>query len=293
MQRQNGHAAAAIPSSSDEPSLVEPIAGSLLPLVAFHGRDRLVAPEIEPAPRWRDWMNATAGRSANRCLPLLMANESGSVLKNPAAFTATWNGSDARDAILVEYDDACPANRRLASSHFGSAVLTFAVPYLFRTPPGFNLLVRGPANWPKVGICALDGLVETDWAVATFTMNWKITRPDHPISFAEDEPFCMVVPQRRGELAQFEPSTARFESDEETHRQHVAWARSRHEISVKKFLGEFSADFQEYLKAWERQYFKGIYPTGESAREHETKLRLGEFAERPLSAERPEFAEPE
>jgi hypothetical protein len=109
-------------------------------------------------------MNETAGRSANRCLPLLMANEAGWVLKNPAAFTATWDGSDARDAIRVEYDDACPANQRLASSHFGSGVLTFAVPYLFRTLPGFNLLVRGPANWPKDGVCALDGLVETDWA---------------------------------------------------------------------------------------------------------------------------------
>jgi hypothetical protein len=279
MQPQNGHAAA-IASSPDQPS-PDPAAGaSSLPFVAFHGRDPLIAPEIEPASRWRDWMNATTGRSANRCLPLLMANESGWVLKNPAAFTATWNGSDDRDAIRVEYDDGCAANRRLASSHFGSGVLTFAVPYLFRTPRGFNLLVRGPANWPKDGICALDGLVETDWAVATFTMNWKITRPDHPISFEEGEPFCMVVPQRRGELALFDPNVSAFESDEDTHRLHLEWARSRHEISVKKFLGEFSADFQEYLKAWERQYFKGIYPTGESAPEHETKLRLGEFAER-------------
>jgi Family of unknown function (DUF6065) len=277
MQPQNGHAAAT-PSSTAESSSQD--AGSL-PLVAFRGRDPLVAPEIEPASRWRDWMNATAGRSANRCLPLLVANESGWILKNPAAFTATWDGSEARDAIRVQYDDVCPANRMLAASHFGSGVLTFSVPYLFRTPPGFNLLVRGPANWPKDGICALDGLVETDWSVATFTMNWKITRPDHPISFHEGEPFCMVVPQRRGELARFDPSIAPFESDEDTHRLHLAWARSRHEIQVKKFLGEFSGDFQEYLKAWERQYFKGIYPTGESAPEHETKLRLGEFAERP------------
>jgi hypothetical protein len=141
MQPQNGHAAA-IPSSSDEPSPDELTAAPSLPLVAFHGRDPLVAPEIEPAPRWRDWMNATQGRSANRCLPLLMANEAGWVLKNPAAFTATWNGSDGRDAILVEYEDACPANRRLASSHFGSGVLTFAVPYLFRTPP--RLQPAGP-----------------------------------------------------------------------------------------------------------------------------------------------------
>src|SRR5256714_13589477 len=116
MQPQNGQAAAT-PEPSDDRS--PPDLTAEMPLVAFHGRDPLTAPEIEPVPRWRDWMTATAGRSANRCLPLLMANEAGWVLKNFAAFTATWNGSDGREAILIEYDDACPANRRLASSHFG------------------------------------------------------------------------------------------------------------------------------------------------------------------------------
>src|SRR4051812_42168739 len=39
-------------------------------LLAFHpGGEPAI--EIEPAPRWRDWMNATNARNANRCLPLL------------------------------------------------------------------------------------------------------------------------------------------------------------------------------------------------------------------------------
>jgi hypothetical protein len=257
-----------------------PVETKSLPLVALHGREPIVMPEIAPAPRWREWMTATPGRSANRCLPLLMANESGWVLKNPGAFTATWDGSDARDAVTIEYDD-CPASHQLASSHFGSGIVTWAVPYLFRTPPGFNLLARGPANWPKDGICALDGLIETDWSISTFTMNWKLTRPNHPVSFAAGEPFCMLVPQRRGELARFEPQIAAFESDEETHRLHAEWAQGRHDIQVKKFLGEFSGEFREYLEAWERQYFKGTYPSGAPAPEHETKLRLKEFADRP------------
>ena len=145
---------------------------------------------------------------------------------------------------------------------------SFAVPYLFRTPPGFNLLRSRPRQLAKDGVCALDGLVETDWAVdRALHDELELHASRHPISFAKASRSALVVPQRRGELARFDPSTAPFESDEETHRQHVAWARSRHEISVKKFLGEFSADFQEYLKAWETQYFKGIYPTGESAPE--------------------------
>lgn len=249
-------------------------------LVAFHGSGPLFSPEISPAPRWRDWMNATPGRGANRCLPLLMANESGWVLKNPAGFTAVWDGSDGRDGVQIDYAPTCPIDRRLASSNFGSGVLTFAVPYLFRTDPGFNLLVRGPANWPKDGICALDGLVETDWSVATFTMNWKLTRPHHAVSFDEGEPFCMLVPQRRGELAQFKAECVPLESDQATQAGHAGWVRGRHELQVKRFLGQYSRDFQAYADAWERRYFKGLYPSGDPAPEHETKQRLREFRTR-------------
>ncbi len=42
-----------------------------------------------------------------------------------------------------------------------------------------------------------------------------------------------------------------------------------------------ASDNQASADLTARQYFKGIYPTGESAPEHETKLRLGDFAERP------------
>lgn len=246
-------------------------------LVAFYGSGPLALPAISPAPRWRDWMEATPARGANRCLPLLMANEAGWVVKNPVAFTAVWDGTDGREGVRVDYGAECPAQQRLASSHFGSGVLTFQIPYLFRTAPGVNLLVRGPANWPKDGICALDGLVETDWSVATFTMNWKLTRADHPVPFDEGEPFCMLVPQRRGALARFEPEFVPLESDEASHAAHASWVQGRHELQVKRFLGEYSRDFQEYADAWEKRYFRGLYPDGKPAPEHETKSRLRGF----------------
>ena len=65
----------------------------------------------------------------------------------------------------------------MVSSNFGYGIVTWYLPYLFRTSPGYNLWVRGPVNSPKDGIVPLEGLVETDWAEATFTVNWKITRP--------------------------------------------------------------------------------------------------------------------
>jgi hypothetical protein len=210
-----------------------------------------------------------------------MANEAGWILRNPCAFSAVWDGTDGRDGVELTYAEDCPPPLRLVQSLFGSGILTWEIPFLFRTPPGWNLLVRGPANWPKDGLCALDGLVETDWSVATFTMNWKITRPEHAVAFDAGEPFCMLVPQRRGELTRFSPSVLPLEQDRAAYEGHEAWAQGRHELQVKKFLAEHSSDFAEAADEWQRQYFRGVYPDGERAPEHQTKLRLREFKSSP------------
>jgi uncharacterized protein DUF6065 len=75
-----------------------------------------------------------------------------------------------------------------ASSHFGSRILAFNLPFRFRTPLGYNLQVRGLASWPKDGAYPLEGILETDWTVSTFTMNWKLTRAELPVAFEAGEP---------------------------------------------------------------------------------------------------------
>ena len=115
--------------------------------------------EIVPAERWREWMNATSNRFANRCLPLLMANQAGWVLINPAAFTATWDGGDERGSTEGRATTT-PTRRRNAGR---------AQPLRLRhrersasgasseTPEGYNLLARGPANAPKDGVVRARG----------------------------------------------------------------------------------------------------------------------------------------
>src|SRR5688572_2963578 len=85
--------------------------GDTLPLVLYHGGDQ---PRVKavPASRWRDWMSSTINRHANRCLPLLMANQSGWVLLNPAPFTATWDGEDRPSAMTIEYPADTPESQR-------------------------------------------------------------------------------------------------------------------------------------------------------------------------------------
>ena len=215
-------------------------------------------------------------RWANRCLPLLIANQAGWALLNPAAFEATWSGDSSPSGTTIELAEDLPRPWPVAS-HFGYGIVTWAVPFLFRTPPGFNLLARGPANWPKDGIAPLEGLVETDWAVTTFTMNWKITRPGHPVRFEEREPFCMIVPQRRGELESFRPLIRQLAEDPETQASAEDWARERDRMQVRKFLAEYSDEFADYRQAWEAHYFKGQTPGGDQAPAHQTQLKLRGF----------------
>ena len=260
-----------VPSPSMEPPAQEARQLIAYPITRRHGV------RIEPAPRWRSWINEMEDRWANRCLPLLVANQAGWVLLNSVAFRATWSGEASQSSISIELAEDLPRPWPV-ESHFGYGILTWSVPYLFRTPPGYNLLARGPANWPKDGICALEGLVETDWSVAAFTMNWKITRPGLAIEFEQGEPFCMVVPQRRGELESFRPGILDLDSDQETRVSAEVFARARDEMQVKKFLARYSGDWEEAKRAWEGDYFKGVTPDGREAPEHQVHLDLSEFS---------------
>ena len=56
------------------------------------------------------------------------------------------------------------------------------------------MLVSGPANTPKANIYALEGLVETDWAPMSFTMNWKFTVPDLAVLFKAGEAIARSSP---------------------------------------------------------------------------------------------------
>lgn len=246
-------------------------------LTAYHTPGRRMI-DIVPAGRWRDWMEATDERWANRCLPLLMANESGWWLLNPHGFTAVWDGGKATRSIGFELDE--PLERGVVASMFGYGIITWTIPYLFRTDPGWNLLARGPANQPKDGVSPLEGLVETDWSTATFTMNWKLTRPGLAVRFDAGEPFCMIVPQRRNELESFDPRrTELAAAEKELASGYRSWERSRDQLAMLKFVSEYGQIEGFDPKTWEQDYFKGRTPDGTAASEHQTKRRLRAFAD--------------
>ncbi|MGY4476352.1 hypothetical protein ACVILL_003766 [Bradyrhizobium sp. USDA 3364] len=229
------------------------------------------AVHIRPAPLERDWMDATDQRFAYRCLPLNIANAHGWELLCPAGFSAQWSGLNAKEAVQVEPD---VSNYAPALGHFGHGVLTFHVPCLFRTDPGFDLFVTGPINRPKDAIAPLSGIVETDWSSYTFTMNWLFTRPNTKIRFEQGEPYCHLFPVERGVLERIEPQVSVLSKAPDLEREHKLWSESR---------STFNADLQRpeseaVQQRWQKGYFRGLDPSGrETPAEHRSRLRLKNF----------------
>ncbi len=228
--------------------------------------------EIRPAPLERDWMNATNERFAYRCLPLNIANAHGWELINPVSFSAGWTGENGTDAILIGAEGGATAP---AVSHFGYGVLTFHVPLLFRTEPGWDLMVQGPVNRPKDGVSALAGVVETDWAPFSFTMNWAFTRPGTLIRFAAGEPFCHLFPVRRGELESMAPELLDISVEPELKAQYEAWSRDRDGFNADLHRAGSAAQAER----WQKNYYKGLDPEGRpaAADDHRTRVRLKPF----------------
>jgi Family of unknown function (DUF6065) len=236
---------------------------------------------LVPAPSGRAWMDATTNRFANRCLPLKMPNQAGWFVLNDRPVRVVWDGGKEISSTKVEpLREVGEGEHLLCASHFGFGILTFFIPYLFRTPPGYNLLARGPANMPKDGIAPLEGLVETNWSVASFTMNWKLTRPGQEVVFEEGEPVCMIVSQRRGELESFRPEVCELNDDLELAYDYWKWTESRWRTLAENKRRDTSGEAERSRRGYyEQHYTRGTSPTGTSAdaEHHQTRLRLRPF----------------
>ena len=225
---------------------------------------------LDTASRRRDWIEALPQRFAYRCLPLVMANQLGWEILNPVPFAASWNGKSSLDAIKLRFEgEPSP----LVGSHFGNGILTFSLGYLFRTTKSHNLYVKGPANRPKDGIAPLEGLVETDWAPFTFTMNWQFTRKRHRVSFDAAEPIACILPYPRHYAQKFAPAIRDIHEDAALYRQYTGWRNERLAFNeALKVKGSRAAD-----EGWQRTYMKGQDQAGGTFAGHQTKVQMKGF----------------
>ena len=217
-------------------------------LIAYQIYEDYSAP-IRPAPRERRWMEDADKKFPYRCLPLVIANQYGWEILSTHHVRASWDGTSGPEGLLVE--SLCGEGRSHCHSHFGEGVLTFQIPFLFKTPAGWNLMVRGPTNSPKDGIVALDGIIETDWAHSTFTMNWRFTRAC-TVEFALRDPFCLFFPIQRGVLEMFRGEFRMLEADREFEGKFRKWSASRDQFLSGLEKGKPEAVAQ----GWQKDYMQ-------------------------------------
>lgn len=294
------HEAMADPASSGS-SPGCPFAGSSWSLGPVVGVPQNVEPEIVaysawgfgievvPAYKRREWMDHAARGFPYACLPMSIANMSGWFVLAPHGCIAKWNGGSAPGDMIVSIPDPPPPPPTSgkggtwskappgvqAQSAVGHGILTWTLGYVFRTPPGWNMLCRGPANVVKDGIAPLEGLVESDWTNSSFSMNWKFTRPG-TVSFEKGEPIAMLVPQRRGELEVFRCRKADFSANPELAAGYRTWIESRVSFLDKQRSGDQAALKQRF----EKHYMHGTTTEGHPGpQDHQMMRELSRFQE--------------
>jgi hypothetical protein len=195
------------------------------------------------------------------------------MILNMHHFIAVWNGKAEPEGVSIALRVGPQPMPLAATNHFGHGILTFNLNYLFRTSLGYNLWVKGPANAPKHAISPLEGIVETDWSTATFTMNWRFTAANTPVEFEPGEPICMIIPIRRGELESFTPELCDLTENSALHSAYEKWAASR-----AAFLKDLKTQNSPAVtEKWQKDYMHGLSPGGGKAPDHQTKLGLKEF----------------
>jgi len=214
----------------------------------------------------RDWMSATPGNFAYRCLPLNIANSGGWEILNNTKFSSVWDGGNKPNAVRVFSKSPCDA-----SAHFGCGILTFSISCLIQSSSKVNLWVGGPVNSAKDGISPLTAIVETNWSPYSFTMNWRFTRPDHEVTFEKDEPICHIFPISMDLLEATSPNIEPIQNSPCLEKQHDDWSIDRRRFNTELPIKGSAAESEK----WQRLYQRGLFPDGKPTEQpHRTKVRL-------------------
>jgi len=217
--------------------------------------------KLVPAGRTRAWMDEFSDHHAYKCLPVAIGNAYGWQLVLPVDVTAVWNGGDRKADLEV----TC-SHPHQAISHFRNGVITFDVGYVFRTSPGFHLLVTGPSNVIKDGVAPMTAVIETDWLPYSFTFNYRFTRPGR-VAWRAGEPYaqiCVVAANLQNDIV---PVVRNLADDPQLAADHAAWRARRADLG-----NEQAANVR---KSWDKDYFVGRYADGRpTAAPHTMKLHL-------------------
>lgn len=223
--------------------------------------------KLEQADFRRQWMDETPNQYAYHCLPLKIANQIGWVLKNPTSFNATYVNDDFESSVKIEFDNLNDQEKYGfdISSHFGNGIITFTLPFIFKTPEPWCIWARGLPNYYKDNVCFLEGIIETFWTHMSSTYNIKLIEKDKKIRFEKDEPLAFFTITN---LKEIDESTIIFKNPQENKKfsdDFKVWKDKRSEANNNYTRKEI----------WQKHYKKGVHDqTLEKNKDHKSKINL-------------------
>ena len=218
---------------------------------------------IERADYKRDWMDAYPHAFAYRCLPLKIANEAGWLVRCPVDFDAEYITDDSPLESVKVTIKGNDWYKNYIRSHFGRGVITFSLPYIFRTPDPWCIWARGYPNYYKDNVSFLEGIIETYWLHSTFTYNIRIVEKNKIVSFKKGEPIMFLTCINPNEINNSTIQYDLVDNKPELKQAYEQWNVSR-------------AEFNKNLKNpedWQKDYFKGLNYQKKIEQNHLTTIK--------------------
>lgn len=206
----------------------------------------------------RDWFD----KNFYFCLPLVIGNQYGFGIKSMYSFTAISPSDGSPTIIKFEepYDDH--NDIQVIGDHFGAGIITIANRFLFRTPPGINLMTIQPPNIFIPGLAAMTGVVETDNIRMSFTFNLKITIKDFEVKVNKGDIIAAFIPIERYSVEKYKIKNLRDLFDEQI---------INSEMNEIEGFSK-SKDLYNNGQQMERTYFNGIHPNGTLFKDHQKRV---------------------
>ena len=210
-----------------------------------------LASDLVPAPgaarpTWWAEDPRTEGH-AEHCLPLLMANRLGYVVRSPGSFEVSWEGGWNDQATVTVLDDSDIT----VDAHSCGASFTLQPGFLASTTEVDAFLhVRPVANQRGVPFSAMEALIEAWWQPGEFGIVCLLHRPETFVVERGDPVAQISVYLAGGGAAELEVTdTLPMETD--------GWRARRYRPGYVKDL----------------DYFRGRHPDGAFERSHRTSWR--------------------
>lgn len=205
------------------------------------------------------------GKHSFHCLPVVIGNQYGFVLKSMVTWSAIWNGGSTPQDTLFKIDQSnSEPDLQIVSSHFGSGIITVQNRFSFRTAPGTNLMVLDPPNIFRDNLANLFAVVETDNLRRDFTFNLKILRPNSKVTVRKGDIISAIIPIPRYYFDDFDLALGSEMFGENV----MAEERSQ----FRKFANEREED-KDKPQAIGKLYWRGMDADRNTFEDHQRQLR--------------------